>query len=91
MGLLWLSTVPLTNGAIASIFGVKNISMLGGFVFLAHQVGAFLGGWLGGRMYDFLGSYDSVWIISIGLGLLAAMINYPIKEVPIKRAIHAAT
>lgn len=91
MGLLWLSTVPLTNGAIASIFGVKNISMLGGFVFLAHQVGAFLGGWLGGRMYDFLGSYDSVWIISIGLGLLAAMINYPIKEVPIKRAIHVAT
>jgi MFS family permease len=89
MGFLWLSTVPLTNGAIATIFGVKNLSMLGGFVFLAHQVGAFLGGWLGGKMYDLVGSYDSVWIISIGLGIMAALINLPIKEVPIDRTAHA--
>ena len=89
MGFLWLSTVPLTNGAIATIFGVKKLSMLGGFVFLAHQVGAFLGGWLGGKMYDLVGSYDSVWIISIGLGIMAALINLPIKEVPIDRAAHA--
>ena len=89
MGLLWLSTVPLTNGAIATIFGVKNLSMLGGFVFLAHQIGAFLGGWLGGKIYDLVGSYDAVWTISIGLGLLAALINLPVKEVPIERQIHA--
>ncbi len=89
MGFLWLSTVPLTNGAIATIFGVKNLSMLGGFVFLAHQVGAFLGGWLGGKMYDLVGSYDSVWMISIGLGVLAGLINLPIKEIPIERTIHA--
>ena len=89
MGLLWLSTVPLTNGAIATIFGVKNLSMLGGFVFLSHQVGAFLGGWLGGRVYDLLGSYDYVWMISIALGVLAGLINLPIKEVPINRATHA--
>jgi MFS family permease len=89
MGFLWLSTVPLTNGAIATIFGVKNLSMLGGFVFLAHQVGAFLGGWLGGKMYDLVGSYDSVWMISIGLGVLAGLINLPIKEIPLERTIHA--
>ena len=89
MGFLWLSTVPLTNGAIATIFGVKNLSMLGGFVFLAHQVGAFLGGWLGGKIYDLVGSYDSVWMISIGLGVLAGLVNLPIKEIPIERTIHA--
>jgi MFS family permease len=89
MGFLWLSTVPLTNGAIATIFGVKNLSMLGGFVFLAHQVGAFLGGWLGGKMYDLVGTYDSVWMISIGLGVLAGLINLPIKEIPLERTIHA--
>jgi predicted MFS family arabinose efflux permease len=90
MGFLWLSTVPLTNGAIATIFGVKNLSMLGGFVFLAHQVGAFLGGWLGGKIYDLVGSYDVVWMISIGLGLLAALINLPVKEVPIERKSYAS-
>jgi predicted MFS family arabinose efflux permease len=89
MGFLWLRTVPLTYGAIATIFGVKNLSMLGGFVFLAHQVGAFLGGWLGGKIYDLVGSYDSVWMISIGLGVLAGLINLPIKEIPIERTIHA--
>lgn len=87
MGLLWLSTVPLTNGAIATIFGVKNLSMLGGIVFLFHQIGAFLGGWLGGRVYDWLGSYSYVWMICITLGVIAALINLPIKEVAIARPI----
>lgn len=82
MGLLWLSTVPLTNGVVASIFGVANMSMVGGIVFLFHQVGAFLGGWLGGRLFDLTGSYESVWLISIGLGLLAAALNFPINEKP---------
>jgi MFS family permease len=80
MGVLWLSTVPLTNGAVANMFGVRNMSMLGGIVFLAHQVGAFLGGWLGGAIYDRTGSYDAAWAVSIGLGVLAALLNLPIRD-----------
>lgn len=85
MGLLWLSTVPLTNGTVATLFGVRNLSMLGGIVFLFHQLGAFLGGWLGGYLYDHTGSYDLVWQISIGLGLLAAALNWPVREQPVAR------
>jgi len=85
MGLFWLSTVPLTNGIVSSIFGVRNLSMLAGFVFFSHQVGAFLGGWLGGFLYDRFGSYDVVWWIAIGLSLMATLINLPIKEEPVKR------
>ena len=81
-GLLWLSTVPLTNGTVAVFFGVKNMSMLAGFVFLSHQIGAFLGGWIGGFVYDRLGSYDAAWTLAIGLSLLAAVLNFPIKEEP---------
>jgi len=80
MGLLWLSTVPLTSGLVAEIFGVRYLSMLGGFVFLSHQLGSFLGVWLGGRLYDMTGSYDVVWWIAIGLGLFAAVVNLPIRE-----------
>jgi len=80
MGLLWLSTVPLTSGLVAAIFGVRYLSMLGGFVLLSHQVGSFLGVWLGGRLYDMTGSYDLVWWIAIGLGLFAAVVNLPIRE-----------
>lgn len=80
MGLVWLSTVPLTNGTVAAQFGVRNMSMLGGVVFLAHQLGAFLGGWLGGVLYDRLGSYDGAWIVAIGLSLLATLLNLPIRE-----------
>jgi predicted MFS family arabinose efflux permease len=80
MGLLWLSTVPLTNGIVASLFGVEHMAMLGGIVFLSHQVGAFLGGWLGGSIYDLNGSYDLAWFIAIGLALFAAAVNLPIKE-----------
>lgn len=89
MGLLWLSTVPLTNGAVASMFGVANMSMLGGIVFLAHQIGSFLGGWLGGAAYDRLGNYDLIWGIAIGLSLLAALVNWPIREQPVERAVAA--
>lgn len=85
MGLLWLSTVPLTNGTVATLFGVRNLSMLGGIVFLFHQLGAFLGGWLGGVVYDQTGNYDLVWQISILLSLLAAALNWPVRERPVAR------
>lgn len=85
MGLLWLSTVPLTNGTVATLFGVRNLSMLGGIVFLFHQLGAFLGGWLGGYLYDRTGSYDLVWLIAILLSLLAAALNWPVREQPVAR------
>ncbi|CAM3781824.1 MFS transporter [Ectopseudomonas alcaliphila] len=85
MGLLWLSTVPLTNGTVATMFGVRNLSMLGGIVFLFHQLGSFLGGWLGGYLYDTTGSYDLVWQISIGLSVMAAALNWPVREVPVAR------
>jgi MFS family permease len=85
MGLLWLSTVPLTNGVIAGIFGVKYLSMLSGFVFFSHQLGSFIGAWLGGYMYTKNGNYDAVWLIVIGLGLFATLINLPIDERAIER------
>ncbi len=85
MGLLWLSTVPVTNAAVAQIFGVAHLSMLSGFVFFSHQIGSFLGVWLGGYLYDRTGSYDIVWYIAIALGILAALINLPIKEASIIR------
>ena len=86
MGLLWLSTVPPTNAVLVQIFGVAHMSMLGGFVFLSHQVGSFLGVWLGGYLYDRTGSYDVVWYIAIALGVFAALINLPVKESAIARA-----
>ena len=85
MGLLWLSTVPVTNAALAQIFGVRHLSMLGGFVFLSHQIGSFLGVWLGGRLYDATGSYDLVWWIAVGLGVFAAIVNLPVRETAIAR------
>jgi predicted MFS family arabinose efflux permease len=86
MGLLWLSTVPPTNAAVAQIFGVAHLSMLSGFVFFSHQIGSFMGVWLGGLLYDRTGSYDVVWYIAIALGVLAALVNLPIKEAAIVRA-----
>lgn len=85
MGLLWLSTVPPTNAAVAQIFGVAHLSMLSGFVFLSHQVGSFVGVWLGGVLYDRTGSYDVVWYIAIALGIFAALINLPVNENAIPR------
>jgi len=89
MGLLWLSTVPVTNATVAQIFGVAHLSMLSGFVFFSHQIGSFLGVWLGGFLYDRTGSYDVVWYIAIALGVLAALVNLPVKEVAIQRAVPA--
>ncbi len=86
MGLLWLSTVPPTNATVAGIFGVAHLSMLGGFVFFSHQIGSFMGVWLGGLLYDRTGSYDIVWYISIALGIFAALVNLPVRETPIHRA-----
>ena len=85
IGALWLSTVPPTNATVAQIFGVQHLSMLGGFVFFSHQIGSFLGVWLGGYLYDATGSYDIVWYIAIGLGILAGLVNLPVKEQPIER------
>lgn len=91
MGALWLSTVPPTNALVAQIFGVQHLSMLGGFVFFSHQVGSFMGVWLGGYLYDRTGSYDIVWYLAVGLGVLAGLINLPIKEHTLHRtALHTA-
>ena len=80
MGLFWLSTVPLTNGTVAAIWGVKHLSMLGGIVFFAHQLGSFVGVWMGGWLYDRTDSYDVAWGVAIVLSLIAAVINWPITE-----------
>lgn len=90
MGFLWLSTVPLTNATIAQIFGVQHLSMLGGFVFFSHQIGSFLGVWLGGYLYDINGNYDMVWYISIALGIFAAIVNLPVREAAIVRRAPSA-
>nr|WP_296446566.1 MFS transporter [Rhodoferax sp. UBA5149] len=89
MGLLWLSTVPVTNATVAQIFGVTHLSMLSGFVFFSHQIGSFMGVWLGGYLYDRTGSYDVVWYIAIALGVVAALVNLPIKESTIIRGTAA--
>ena len=85
IGFLWLGTVPLTNGLVAQIFGVRFVSMLFGIVFLSHQIGSFAGVWLGGYLYDATGSYNLVWIGSIALGVIAAILNLPIDERPVER------
>ena len=85
MGTLWLSTVPPTNATVVQIFGVSHMSMLSGFVFFSHQIGSFMGVWLGGYVYDRTGSYDLVWYIAIALGVAAALLNLPVKEHPIAR------
>jgi len=85
MGLLWLSTVPPTNAAVAQIFGISHLSMLSGFIFFAHQIGSFMGVWLGGYLYDKTGSYDMVWYLAIALGVFAALVNLPVRESPIQR------
>lgn len=86
IGFLWLSTVPPTNAVVAQIFGAQHLSMLSGFVFFSHQIGSFLGVWLGGRLYDATGSYDVVWWLAIGLGVMAMLANLPVRETPILRA-----
>jgi predicted MFS family arabinose efflux permease len=90
LGLLWLATIPLTSGLVATFFGTTWMSMLFGFVFLSHQVGAFLGVWLAGRLFDLTRSYDAMWWISIALGLIAALLNWPIQEKPVARLADGA-
>lgn len=80
MGLLWLGTVPLTSGLVAELFGVQYMATLFGFVFFSHQVGGFLGAWLGGYVFDATGSYDQVWWAAVALGLLSALLHIPIRE-----------
>ena len=85
MGLLWLSTVPLTTGIVAQVFGVQYMATLFGIVFLSHQIGSFLGVWLGGVIYDQTGSYDGMWWAGVVVGLLSALIHLPINEKPLSR------
>lgn len=91
MGLLWLGTVPLTNGLVAHIFGLKFVGTLYGIVFLGHQIGGFLGAWLGGRIYDVSGSYDEAWWLAIALSVVAALISIPIREQALPRPVEQAT
>lgn len=90
MGLLWLSTIPLTSGLVAVMFGPRYMATLFGFVFLSHQVGAFLGVWLGGKLYDETGSYDAIWWCGIALGIAAAIIHWPIEQKPVRRLAQGA-
>jgi MFS family permease len=90
MGLLWLSTVPLTNALVAIMFGTRHLGMLGGIVFLSHQIGSFLGVWLGGYLYDIYGSYDTVWWLGVALAFFAAIVHWPIAERPVPRPALAA-
>jgi predicted MFS family arabinose efflux permease len=85
LGLLWLSTVPLTSGLVATLFGPTYMSMLFGIVFFSHQVGSFLGSWLGGRIYDAVGNYDAMWWLSVALGVGSALLHWPIRERPVPR------
>ncbi|HUL91031.1 MAG TPA: MFS transporter [Burkholderiales bacterium] len=89
MGFLWLGTVPLTNGVVAGIFGVKHLAMLSGFVFFFHQLGSFFGGWLGGYIFDHTGSYRIVWLIAIALSVISVVVNLPIDERPVTRPVPA--
>jgi MFS family permease len=90
IGLLWLGTVPLTSGLVAQIFGVRHLSMLFGLVFFSHQAGSFLGVWLGGVVFDRTGSYDPIWLASVVLGLIAALLHLPIAEQPSGRGVATA-
>jgi len=85
MGLLWLSTVPVTSAIVAQMFGVAHFSMLSGFVFMSHQLGSYMGVWLGGWVFDRTGSYDQVWYLTIALSVFAALINLPVREQGIQR------
>ena len=82
MGMLWLATVPLTSGLVAYIFGLRYMGTLYGIVFFSHQLGSFIGIWLGGRMFDVYGSYTLVWWIGVGVGLFSALVHLPIREKP---------
>jgi MFS family permease len=90
MGILWLSTVPLTSGIVAQVFGLRFMATLFGFVFLSHHLGSFLGVWLGGYLYDRTGSYDVVWWTGVALSVVAALLHMPINERPLRRVLPTA-
>jgi predicted MFS family arabinose efflux permease len=90
MGLMWLSTVPPTSGLVSLMFGTRWLATLYGFAFFSHQVGGFLGAWMGGLLYERTGSYDIVWWLAVAFGILSAVINLPIEEKPVLRAAPAA-
>ena len=89
MGLMWLSTVPPTSGLVSLMFGTRWLATLYGFAFFSHQVGGFLGAWMGGLLYERTGSYDIVWWLAVAFGILSAVINLPIEEKPVLRAAPA--
>lgn len=89
MGFIWLGTVPLTNGVLTQIFGVRYLTTLFGFVFFGHQLGSFLGVWLGGYVFDATRSYDLIWQLSVVIGLLSAALHYPIDDAEIRRPVLA--
>ncbi len=90
MGLVWLSTVPLTSGIVVQVFGPAHFSFLFGIVFMSHQLGGFAGAWLGGRIFDATGSYDQMWMISIALGVISAALHWPISDKPVERLQRSA-
>lgn len=90
MGFLWLGTVPLTSGLVGQIFGMRYLSTLYGIVFLGHQLGSFCGAWIAGLMFDWTGSYDSIWVASVALGFIAALLHLPIPDRPVTRLQEAA-
>ena len=85
IGLLWFGTVPLTSGLVAQMFGVRYMSTLFGIVFFSHQLGSFLGAWLGGLSFDLFGSYDPIWLTAIALSIVAALLHWPIADAPVPR------
>ncbi len=91
MGILWLSTVPLTSGIVAQVFGLRFMATLFGFVFLSHQLGSFMGVWLGGYLHDRTGSYDVVWWTGVALSVVAALLHAPINERPLRRELPIST
>jgi predicted MFS family arabinose efflux permease len=89
MGSLWLATVPLTSGLVAYLFGLRYMGTLYGLVFFSHQLGSFLGVWLGGVLHDMFGSYTTVWWVGVGTGLLSTLVHLPISEKPVPVAAAA--
>ncbi len=90
IGILWLSTIPLTSGIVSQIFGPRYMATLFGIVFFSHQIGSFLGVWLGGRLFDTTGSYDVIWWAGVVLGVVSAAVHWPIDEQPLPRVAAAS-
>ena len=90
MGLLWLATVPLTSGLIAHIYGLRYMATLYGIIFFSHQLGGFIGVWLGGFLYDRTGNYDMVWWIGVGVAAFSAIVHVPINEIPLSQRLRTA-